>query len=186
MAHANIEIELKFPLHNPDIVRAFLAKEAKVQAEDVSQKDTYYIPSHRDFLAPKYPYEWLRLRQTTKGTSLNYKHFYPENTEITDYCDEYETRVDHHEAIEKIFTSLDLRPAIVVDKVRSTWLYKDVEIALDHVQGLGWFIELEATTGFATPQEAKGYLRSILSELDADIGPEDLRGYPYLLIQKSQ
>lgn len=184
MAHNDIEIEVKFPLKNTPRVRAFLEQKAEGLKADVVQKDTYYIPAHRDFLAPEYPFEWPRLRETSRGASMNYKHFHPENTKVTEYCDEFETALENPASAAKIFAALDMKPAIVVNKSRSTWLYMDVEIAIDDVDELGSFIELEATTPFATPEEGTKYLHSVLEELGAELGAQDFRGYPYLLLEK--
>lgn len=81
MAHQDIEIEIKFPLLNVEEVIKTLNKEGKLLSKDVFQKDTYFTPIHRNFLDVKYPFEWLRLRESKKGTFITYKHFYPENAE---------------------------------------------------------------------------------------------------------
>ncbi|NMC35535.1 class IV adenylate cyclase [Candidatus Beckwithbacteria bacterium] len=180
----DIEIEIKLPLKNPEEVIAFLQKKAKLLAKNTHQKDIYYTPKHRDFLATKYPYEWLRLRHSSKGNCITYKHYYPENTKVTDYCDEFESSLDNISVLEKILTSLDFKTLAVVDKNRSTWDYKQVEVAIDEVKDLGSFIELEAKRQFPTPQAAKEYLYEILEELHAQVGKEELRGYPYLLLAK--
>lgn len=186
MAAKDIEIELRFPLKNPEEVIKFLEANAKVNSKDVFQKDTYFTPVHRDFLSVKYPFEWLRLRESAKGNMLNYKHFYPENVEKTDYCDEFETRVDNLEAVRKMFASLDIKEAVVVKKLRNIWLFKDVEIAIDDVKGLGSHIELEAAKHFEDPKQGKEYLYSILKELNAEVGEECLRGYPFMVLEKKK
>lgn len=178
------EIEIKFSLNNPDEVIRFLESNAKKDHSNLHQKDTYFIPTHRDFMASKYPFEWLRIRETGKGCSINYKHFYPENAEKTDYCDEFESQIADAETVHKILNRLDFKEAIVVDKVRSTWMFKGVEVAIDNVKNLGCFIELEAKTHFEDPLEGKKYIYSILKELNADLGDEDHRGYPYMMIKR--
>ena len=183
MAHNNKEIEVKFPLKNQQAVAAFLNQHAQQIASDKSQKDTYFTPPHKDFLAVDYPYEWLRLRKTEKDTILNYKHFYPENVKTIDYCDEFETLVDHT-VIHNIFNQLQFKELVTVEKTRSTWMFKDVEIAIDEVNELGSFIELEITTHFDDLKEAKNYLYALVQEIGADIGEEDYRGYPFLLLEK--
>ena len=180
---ANIEIELKFPLKNPEKVIEFLNSNANQNKKDISQKDIYYNAPHRNFVKVKYPYEWLRIRETKKGFSLDYKHFHPENVKVTDYCDEFETKIENVESLKKIFLNLDFKELICVDKTRSTWNYKDVEIAIDEVKGLGSFIELELKKEVENPKEGKEYLYSILKELYADVGEEDLRGYPFKLLE---
>ncbi len=184
MAHDNREIEIKLPLHNPEEVRAFLDVNAECSAKDVFQKDTYYILPHRDFLKKDYPYEWLRLRETAKWYSINYKHFYPENVKLSDYCDEFESKIENGEAMKKIFTNIDLQEAVVVEKHRTTWLFNDVEIVIDDVAGLWAHIELETTTAFDNPQEWKKYLYQILEKLNVHVGEVDLRWYPYRLLEQ--
>jgi len=184
MASKDIEIELKFPLHNPDQVVGFLNSNAKEIVKNVFQKDTYYVPLHRDFLEYEYPYEWLRLRETDKGVKLTYKHFYPENVKKTDYCDEFQSEIENGEAMKKIFENLDYKEIIVVEKNRDIWEYKDVEISIDNVKELGYYIELEAKGAFDDPKDGKNYLYSILEELNTELGEEDLRGYPFRMLEK--
>jgi predicted adenylyl cyclase CyaB len=183
MAHQDIEIEIKLSLYNPAAVKAFLMANAQLVVENVYQKDVYFTPAHRDFLGVQYPFEWLRLRESAKGVSINYKHFHPENVKKTDYCDEYETPVGNLESMKKIFASLDIREVVTVEKVRSTWEFEQVEIMIDEVSALGSFIELEATTSFDSPQAGKESLYAVLAKLGAETGEESLRGYPYMILE---
>ena len=59
MANSNIEIEIRAPLKNPQEAIKYLDKYAQIISKKVYQKDTYYNPKHRDFLKPKYIYEWV-------------------------------------------------------------------------------------------------------------------------------
>ena len=165
MANKDIEIEIRLPLKNPDEVRKFLDNNAKLISKDIFQKDVYFIPTHRDFLKVKHPFEWLRLRESHKGISLNYKHFYPENVNKTDYCNEFETKIENIDAVKKIFASLDFKESVIVEKTRTTWLFENVEIVIDDVKNLGAFMELEATTHFENPKEGKEFLHKVLEKL---------------------
>jgi len=184
MARGNVEIEIKYPLKNRGQIAMFLGKNAEAAAQGVTQKDTYYTPKHRDFLAEQYPYEWLRIRETQHRASVTYKHFYPAKIEKHTHADEFEYNISDPSACEKMFLALDFKKRVVVDKTRDTWNYKEVEIALDSVLGLGDYIEIEATTEYHDPHEAKAYIRTILKEVAAEVGEEDLRGYPYVLLAK--
>jgi len=186
MSNNEREIELRFPLHNPQEVIEFLNNNAIITNKGLAQKDSYFNPAHKDFLGVKYPFQWLRIRETPKGCSLDYKHFHPENVEKTDYCDEFQSRVENANTIRKILTMLDFKESVVVDKTRSTWLFKDVEIAIDNVKSLGIFMELEAKKDFENPKQAKAYLYEILKELNAKVGEEDIRGYPFKIIEKQK
>lgn len=99
----------------------------------------------------------------------------------TDYCDEFETKIEKADQIEKIFRSIDIKETVVVEKTRSTWMYKEVEVAIDEVKNLGTFIELEATVHHDDPKVSKKGLYKGLEDLKAEVGEEDLRGYPYLI-----
>lgn len=182
----DIEIEIKFPLRNAAALVSNLNTIAALKKKDLFQKDTYFVPPHRDFMAVQRPYEWLRLRETDQGSHFNYKHFYPENVEKTDYCDEFQTSIESADAVRKILASLDFKELVVVEKSRSTWHFKDVEIAIDEVKGLGPYLEIEAKKAFETPPEAKQFLYKILKEIDAEVGDEDFRGYPKILMEKFQ
>lgn len=186
MAYNNIEIEIKFPLLNAEAIKIFLDSGAKIKLKNNRQKDTYYVPAHRDFFAPQYPYEWFRLREAGNGANLTYKHFYPENAEKTDYCDEFESKVENPEAVKKMLAALDFKPMVVVDKSRDTWLLENVEIAIDEVRDLGTYIELEATLDYPDAEQAKKHLYNVLNKLGAQVGTEDLRGYPYLIWDKEK
>jgi predicted adenylyl cyclase CyaB len=102
----------------------------------------------------------------------------------TDYCEEFETKIDNVQSLMKIFESLNFRELVTVEKTRNGWIFEDVEIVIDNVKGLGFFIELEATTHFGDPKKGKEYMLSVLKKLNADVGEEDIRGYPFRLLEK--
>ena len=114
---------------------------------------------------------------------MNYKHFYPENVKKTDYCDELEVRIDNADSMRKLFAGINIEEAVVVEKKRTTWMLEDVEIVIDEVKDLGSYIELEATGNFENPQEGKKYLHGVLGKLGAEVGEQDLRGYPFRILE---
>lgn len=183
MANKDIEIEVKFPLKNSEDVRSFLDKHGQKISEHIRQKDVYYTPIHRHFLKYQYPFEWLRLRTTSKGSFITYKHFHPENSHITNYCDEFETKIESIETMEKIFAAIDIKEVATIDKSRSTWVFENVEIVIDEVKELGVFMELEAKGHFDDAKVGKAHLYAVLEMLSADVGEEDLRGYPFKLLE---
>jgi len=179
----HIEVELKFPLLNHKELTEKLKSIAKLEKQGDFQKDIYYNPAHRDFLSKKPVSEWLRLRESKKGLSLNYKKWHNEDGSKTVSCDEFETKIDNIEALKKLFGNLNFKELITVDKNRSVWNYKDTEIAIDEVQELGNFIEIEARGNFTNIEEAKKHLYAILKEIGAKVGEQDFEGYPYLLLK---
>ncbi len=181
------EVEVKYPLKNPDHVREVLTKlEAKSTSKAQTQEDTYYVPAHRNFLEPDIVSEWLRIRITPKKCSINYKLWLPFGSEKPTHCDEYETEVENPEALEMILMSLNMTKIVTVKKERSTWLYKDIEIALDTVEGLGTFIELEGKSDSEDVSAVYEVLQKMKDILEADTLEQDYRGYPYQLLHRSK
>lgn len=56
--------------------------------------------------------------------------------------------------------SLDFKAVIVVEKTRSSWEIKNIEVPVDEVTNLGTFIELEAKGEFESIKKAKEHLFS--------------------------
>lgn len=180
----DVEIELKLPLLNGDAAREALAKLAKKKYENF-QHDVYFNSPGRDFLAePDNICEWLRIRLDGDKAQINYKDWQPHEEKIKTHSIEYETNVDSYDQLEKIFTALGFKKLIEVKKTRQAWSYKDVEICLDSVEGLGEFIELEYKGDLDSVEAAREYLFAVLGELNAETGELDLKGYPYLLLGK--
>ena len=74
MAYKNKEIEVKFFLKNTPEVIDFLNNNARKNNHEENQTDTYFTPAHKNFLEPEYPFQWLRIRESKKGISLNYRY----------------------------------------------------------------------------------------------------------------
>lgn len=186
MANDDIEIEIKFPLSEDTFARVKeklqnIAKSVK----SIKQVDKYFTPLHRNFVKPKFPFEWLSIRRRGNKVILNYKHFYPENAEETTHCDEFETEVEKPEQLEKIFSSLDLEKLVTVEKEREKYIYNnEFEIALDKVKELGNFIEIEAIKNFGDIEATRKRLFEFAKKLEIDISKIDKRGYPFLLMKK--
>jgi adenylate cyclase class 2 len=184
MAKQDIEIEIRLPLYNKGKVTKFLNKNAKIKAKKVRQKDTYYTPAHKDFLDAKHPYQYLRVRESNKGSFFAYKHCHPENSDYVEYLDEYETVISDSKSLIKILNRLDFKEILVVDKTRSIWELDDVEIAIDEVKDYGVFIELELKPHHDDPKKAKKYLYSVLNKFNAEVGDEDQDGYVFGILKK--
>lgn len=179
----NIEVELKFPLNNSNDLKLKLDISKSTKRE--YQKDTYFVPPHNNYLEQKPISEWLRLREGDKGASINHKHWHNYDGEKTVSCDELESKVDDGKALHLIFEKLGFKEIIIVEKLRETWLIDDVEIAIDEVTNLGCFIELESKGNFETIEDAKNHLYQVLEKLGADVGTQDFKGYPALILEKN-
>ncbi len=99
------------------------------------------------------------------------------------YCDEYEVEIDNETNLVKIFKILGLEEIAVVDKTRNTYLYLDkYEVALDHVQKLGYFIEIEVKKYDEEATLEYYKLLKLAQELHLNLDAIDKKGYPYHFI----
>lgn len=180
----NIEIELKFPLLNFQEVEKKLNLLGKFKYESY-QSDYYLNPPHRNFLENKDNVcEWLRLRKSNNKVQINYKDWLPHNQKIKTHCTEYETNIDSFDNFYNILKALNFTDLVTVEKTRKVWNVDDVEVSADIVTGLGEFIELEYKGNLEDIDEARNYLFTFLDKLNAKTQEMDLKGYPFLLLEK--
>lgn len=137
------------------------------------QMDRYYQPTYRRFLksSDETINEWLRIGIRENKKILNYKNWHQSM-----YCDEYEVEIDDEDNLNKIFLILGLEEIALVDKKRKTYIYQDkYEIALDAVEKLGNFIEIEVKKYDASAIQEYDELLKLAKHLNNI----DKRGYPY-------
>ncbi|MFA5355117.1 MAG: class IV adenylate cyclase [Candidatus Paceibacterota bacterium] len=178
------EIEIQVKIGNNKPLIAFLEKEAEFKKEK-HQVDEYFTPSHKDFIKERPVKEWLRLRREGDRGLINYKNWhYDENGKSSGFCDEYETKVEDIDQIEKILKVLDFKSLAVVDKLRKTWTYKDYEIDLDFVKNLGDFVEIEyiGKDQNADPKKITDEMIAFLKNLGCGKIEINYVGYPYQLL----
>jgi len=181
------EIEIKHRLYNPQYVLSHLQMSGAVQIANAEfQEDTYYVPAHRNFLEQAIISEWLRIRRTADGAMTTYKRWLPVGAEIQTHCDEYEAVIAPVEAVERILEALDMRSIVCVRKKRSSWRLAHCEVAIDEVDQLGTFIELEFKGEYESVDHALASLQTVLQSLGAEVSLQDRRGYPYLLLERSR
>jgi len=186
MSDKDREIEIKIPLSEETFpkIKERLKKNSRF-VKNLPQVDEYFTPMHRNFVEPEYPYEWLSIRRRGDKVILNYKHYYPENTEVTTHCDEFETQIQDVNQLDKIFSTLNFRKLVTVEKEREVYIYNnELEIALDVVKELGYFVEIEAIKDFGSVEVTREKLFEFAKSLGIDISKIDKRGYPFLLMKK--
>ena len=182
MAEDNIEIEIQVNVEKSEKLLNFLQKNAEFKYE-THQKDEYFTPAHKNYLEQRPVKEWLRLRGSDGKYFITYKNWhYLENGEST-HADEYETEVKDLETLRKIFSALDCKRLITVNKHRKVWRYKDYEIAVDKIKGLGDFVEVEYYgKEFLDPKRINKEMLEFLKGLDCGEIKMNFVGYPFLLL----
>jgi adenylate cyclase class 2 len=146
----NKEIEIKISLDKNMLndTKKWLRKNAKYQ-KTIKQTDSYFNNPERPFIFTKEDgvkdaIEYLRVRETNKKSYLCFKKVHrDEKTQMPNYCDEYETVISDPDATKKLLESLGYKEKTVLHKTRTTYLFKNFEIALDQVENLGNFMEIE-------------------------------------------
>ena len=161
----NYEIELRYTVNNPIKFKKRINELGKKIGKVQYQKDTYFIPQHRDFLKSRPIKEWLRIRETLKGNSINYKNWIFKNGKTTDVCKELECNISNPKTVHKILEFLDFKQIVVVEKRRQTWLYNKTKITLDNVVKLNPFVEIEINGKFNNSKEAKIHINRIAKSL---------------------
>lgn len=183
----NIEIEIQVKIENSQPLLEFLKNNAEFQSEK-HQVDEYFSPSHRDFLAIRPVKEWLRLRNANNKYFITYKSWHFNENGKSTHCDEYETEVSDIDQLEKIFKVLNLKSIAIVDKLRKIWIYKDYEISVDLVKGLGDFVEIEycGKDEKIKPEEFAEEAINFLKNLQVGKIKRNYVGYPFMLLFKDE
>jgi len=183
----NIEVEIKIEISNFDEIKTRVSAVGKL-IKSIKQIDDYYIPCHRDFFAQKpHPIEWLRIRTNPDKVIFEYDKSINKKANGEQECaEEYETEISNPEEFKKILNFLDFKKVVTVDKQREYWDCGDIEVALDKIEGLGTFIEVEAKGDFKDVTQAKQACLKFLDELGIKNAKniQINKGYPVLLLEK--
>lgn len=170
-----IEVKLKVDLNDYQRVLDIMEKHA-IYLDIESHIATYYIPTYRKFSG-----EWLRIRNENGKFVMNYKKKRSQSC-----CDEYETLVDNADSLDKILISLGMKKIGVIKKIRKKYLYDNkFEVALDDVENLGLFIEIETKRIDSNPKDEYDYLMNLLNKLHLDFNLIEKNRYCEYLIEEN-
>ena len=136
------EIELKFII-NEEIKNAILSdnNENFVKLSTSRVVDTYYIPYFRDFEINGETMECVRIREDKNGFTLTYKKIHRECNPV--YCDEFETKIDDKDQMEKLLFALGFSVQMKIDKTRQSYRMNNLEFDFDTIENLGEHLEIE-------------------------------------------
>lgn len=185
----NIEVEIKIEVESLEKIKEKVSAVGKL-IKSIRQVDEYYIPCHRDFFAQKpHPIEWLRIRTNPDKVIFEYDKSINKKANGDQECvEEYETVISDVEEFRKILNFLDFKKVVTVNKQREYWYCGNLEIALDKIEGLGNFIEVEAKGDFESTADAKKECLNFLDELGIK-NAENIqinKGYPVLFLEKGK
>ncbi|MFZ2470910.1 MAG: class IV adenylate cyclase [Methanothrix sp.] len=152
-----IEVEVKARAPE-DMAERIAALGATLLAVE-NHHDLYFNSPLRDF---KESDEALRIRIKEEGARLTYKG--PKLDQTTKSRLERTVKIDDPKQMEQILVALGFVLSAQVRKRRAKYSYEGVVLALDDVEGLGRFVEVEAE-GIGDYEQQKQKVLSILSRL---------------------
>jgi adenylate cyclase class 2 len=164
----HLEVEQKFPLSHPPAVRALLGRLGAAFSPPIQQADTYFRHPTRDFAQTD---EALRLRRVGETNLITYKG--PKLDAQTKTRREIELALAPgqvaFEQFSELLTAVGFTPVLTVRKRREpgeiAWQGQSIQIALDEVEGLGSFLELEIAANANTVDAARSAVLSLGSHL---------------------
>ncbi len=132
------EIELKFKIDNmADLVKRLEDLGCKISNYKI-QNDTIYVADLNNTESVK-DSVWLRVRKVDDLVELNYKKQSAKKSE----SEEIEFQVSDYEKANSFLAALGYKEWVRVNKKRRTTKYQEINICLDEVEQLGFFVELE-------------------------------------------
>ncbi len=132
------EIELKFQVDNFDKIKSILDDNNEKLSEEYHQSDTIYVSDLND-TESKEGSIWLRVRKVNDKIEMNLKKQSAKKME----SEEIEFEVSDYDLANKFLSALGYKEWVQVNKKRVYSKYDDVNICMDEVERLGYFIELE-------------------------------------------
>ena len=182
-----IEVEVAFDNSKEEVINILSRFNFKGDKEIC---DTYYFDPLRTNLQPESDLrlnETFRVRKNDKGCFLTYKKQHFEG-KLWVYSDEYETKIEDPNVLEKIIEMIGLEVLIRVHNKRKVYSYKDFEIELEDVENLGVFIEVEKLSNSSNDEMTiKKEIREFIKSLNLKNAKElNIGKNQYLLSQKKK
>jgi len=179
------EVEQKFPITNVPTIEEMLKKLGGNASEACVEEDHYYNHPSRDFRKTD---EVLRIRKIGPMNRITYKG--PKIDKTTKTRQEIDIPLPNGEEIFtswfRILEALGFKPAGIVRKERRKtsveWQNQTIEVALDKVEQLGAFVELELIAEYDRIAPAKACIQSLAKTLQ--LSGSERRSYLELLMEK--
>lgn len=147
-------------------------------SKPVTQEDHIYI--HNSLTFDNFPKHGIVLRVRRQGQKAFFTLKQSQSNELDSL--EHETIIEKPEEIEHILKLLDYKKTLDVTKKRRKTHFKDMEICLDDVKGLGTFIEVERLTNDDS-EKVQDELFAFLKTLGIREEDRFTQGYDSLIIQ---
>lgn len=182
MNYKEIEIKLQIDEDNYYRLLALMESTAAFQSKK-HQVDIYYSPENESY------YDngdrCLRIRSENNKSILSYKRINGEGTS-QQYIEEYETCIESQDMMNNILKALNYRSEIIVDKDRKEYCTADgFLVALDVVENLGFFVEIENRNREDVVEKQNKDLVHFVGCLGLDMAWRNSEGYSNMLYRKN-
>lgn len=169
-----LEIEAKARINRKKIKSRLVELGVKFLKRE-KQEDIYFNHPTRDFAKSD---EALRIRRAGREFYLTYKG--PKLDKLTKTREEHEVKISSFEEAKEILKKLKFGEVATIRKKREYYALENFVIALDEVEGLGSFIEVEKKAERYTPEE----IITFLKKLGVKEGSLERRSYLELMLAR--
>ncbi len=183
-----LEVERKYRIRDAQSIRQRVESLGGSWAEVISQSDQYFAHPARDFAVTD---EALRIRSVGSENVITYKG--PKIDRDSKTREEIEVEIGKGGELARdtgrIFERLGFRTVLIVTKSRSiallAWQHREIEIALDEVNGAGLFVELETQAVEKELDAAKECIRALAMALGLCEEDQERRSYLEMVLGSS-
>lgn len=174
-----LEVEAKIKIDSVAAVREVLLEKGAVRIKTAGQTDTYFNSPSRDFAKTD---EALRIRAEDESSEITYKG--PKLKQSGAKArEEFNVEIGDCMSMGGILEKLGFYKSAVVSKKREEYDLMGTKIALDIVDNLGEFIEIEVVT--EQKDEALGMIENVRIELGIE-GPHISTSYLEMIQAKNK
>lgn len=177
-----IEVEIRTIVKNPIEVENQLSQNYKL-IKQKRQVDEYFLHPSRDFYENPVIREYLRIRTEGVNSILAYHKAYIKDGKKT-HTEEYEVKAEDSSKLKEIFLNLSFKPFVTVTKNRKVFDCGDFEACLDHIEELGYFLEIEAKKDFGSISQTEKECFNFLKKIGVEYFPAPDKGYPDMIADK--
>lgn len=183
---SNIEVEIKGKLSNEEssVFESWLGNNGKFLGVE-NHKEIYLDRDSLSFWFTKNgeldATDFLRIRETDNTTICLKKWKKDSKGELT-FCEEFTVLVNDFKDALSLFKELGFFPKVEINKTRKIYNFKNFEVVLDSVKGLGDFFEIEWKGKEISPEHALDEIRAFLKKTGVSKYHRLKRGYTSMIL----
>ena len=175
-----MEVETKAKIENVKVIKEKIKSFAKF-LKKTRKEDVYFTFKNIE----GYPKERFRVRKEGKKYTLNFKlgHQGHKKTNVL-AKEEFEFYVNDIKTFTAFLQEFGFKPFVQKVKHSEIYTYGNVNIEINNVKHLGWFLEVEVLCKKSQVQEAKKKIDKVLKLLSIKKSQIENTGYTKMLYEK--